>query len=252
MKEEKLPFYEITDFLYHLKGDKRLSDNTINAYKKDIIDYGNFLVTYQNVYDVTEIDKEMIDKYIKSLKRRELKKTSITRKISVIKAFHHFLKEDKIVDGQIALPAGSVIRGTINKITPSKRLSRSAVIYFSFDHVVTPNGKQVPISAGLYGYSELTLDGGIYSGGNYGYAIQENWANAKNIVGKAINWGKGTGENLQYVFVPVGAIGGSIGGMVYYVGADIVDLFKKGNEVTLPAGTNLEILLTQPLDIPLH
>ncbi len=166
--------------------------------------------------------------------------------------FSAMLKEDKIVDGQIALPAGSVIRGTINKITPSKRLSRSAVIYFSFDHVVTPNGKQVPISAGLYGYSELTLDGGIYSGGNYGYAIQENWANAKNIVGKAINWGKGTGENLQYVFVPVGAIGGSIGGMVYYVGADIVDLFKKGNEVTLPAGTNLEILLTQPLDIPLH
>ena len=166
--------------------------------------------------------------------------------------FSAMLKEDKIVDGQIALPAGSVIRGTINKITPAKRLSRSAVVYFSFDHVVTPNGKQVPITAGLYGYSELTLDGGVYSGGNYGYAIQENWQQTKNIVGKAIDWGKGTGENMQYVCVPIGAIGGSIGGIFYYVGADIVDLFKKGNEVTLNQGANINILLTQPLDIPLH
>lgn len=166
--------------------------------------------------------------------------------------FSAMLKEDKIVDGQVALPSGSVIRGTINKITPSKRLSRSAVVYFSFDHVVTPNGKQVPITAGLYGYTELTLDGGVYSGGNYGYAVQQNWQQTKNIVTKAIDWGKGTGENMQYVCVPIGAIGGSIGGIFYYVGADIVDLFKKGNEVTLDQGTNINILLTQPLDIPLH
>lgn len=166
--------------------------------------------------------------------------------------FSAMLKEDKIVDGQIALPAGSVVRGTINKVTPSKRLSRCAVVYFSFDHVVTPNGKQVPITAGLYGYSELTLDGGVYSGGNYGYAIQQNWANTKNIVSKAIDWGKGTGENMQYLCVPVGAVGGSIGGIIYYVGADIVDLFKKGNELVLAPGTNIDILLTQPLDIPLH
>ena len=166
--------------------------------------------------------------------------------------FSAMLKEDKIVDGQIALPAGSVVRGTINKIVPSKRLSRSAVVYFSFDHIVTPNGNQVPISAGLYGYSEMTLDAGIYSGGNYGYAIKENWSNAKNILGKAINWGKGTGENMQYVCVPIGAVGGVFGGAIYYVGADIVDLFKKGNEVNLPQGTEIQILLTRQLDIPLH
>ena len=166
--------------------------------------------------------------------------------------FSAMLKEDKIVDGQVALPAGTVVRGTINRIVPSKRLSRSAIVYFSFDHIVTPNGKQVPIAAGLNGYSEMTLDAGIYSGGNYGYAIQQNWANAKNVVTKAINWGKGTGENMQYVCVPIGAIGGTFGGAVYYVGADIVDLFKKGNEVSLPQGQNINIMLSRQLDIPLH
>lgn len=166
--------------------------------------------------------------------------------------FSAMLKEDKLVNGKIALPSGSVVRGTINKITPSKRLSRSAVIYFSFDHVVTPTGKQIPMSAGLYRYMELTLDGGIYSGGNYGYAIQENWKQTKNIVSKSIDWGKGTGDNMQYVCVPLGAAGGAVGGAFYYVGSDIADLFKKGNEVNLQQGKDIEIMLTQPLDIPLH
>ena len=166
--------------------------------------------------------------------------------------FSAMLKEDKIVDGQIALPAGSVVRGAINKIVPSKRLSRSAVVYFSFDHIVTPNGKQVPISAGLYGYSEMTLDAGIYSGGNYGYAIQQNWQKTKDIFNKTIQWGKGTGDNLQYVCVPLGAVGGVIGGGAYYVGMAVADLFMKGNEVDWLQGKEFEIMLTQPLDIPLH
>ncbi len=166
--------------------------------------------------------------------------------------FSAMLKEDKIVNGQIALPAGSIIRGTINKITPARRLSRCAVVYLNFDHVVTPTGRQIPISAGLYNYANITLDGGIYEGGNYGYAIQQNWQKTKDIFGKTIEWGKATGPNMQYLCVPVGAVGGVIGGGAYYVGMDVAKLFMKGNEVTLPQGLNFEVMLTQPLDIPLH
>ena len=166
--------------------------------------------------------------------------------------FSAMLKQDIAVNGQMALPAGSIIRGTINKLTPSKRLSRSAVLYFSFDHVVTPTGKQIPVNAGLYNYTELTVDGGVYDGGNYGYAIQQNWQKTKDIFNKTIQWGKGTGDNLQYVCVPIGAIGGVIGGGAYYVGMAVADLFMKGNEVDWLQGKEFEIMLTQPLDIPLH
>ncbi len=166
--------------------------------------------------------------------------------------FSAMLKEDKVVDGQIALPAGSLIRGTISKITPSKRLSRSAILFLSFDHVVTPTGRQIPITAGLYNYDEITLDGGIYQNGNYGYAIKRNWDKTKSIVKNTIEWGKGTGDNLQYLCVPVGAFGGVVGGGAYYVGKDVVDLFKKGNEVTLPQGKTISVMLTKPIDIPLH
>ena len=130
--------------------------------------------------------------------------------------------------------------------------SKSAVIYLRFDHVVTPTGRQIPVNAGMYDYPEITLDGGIYQNGNYGYAIKQNWENAKKIVSTTINWGKGTGENMQYVCVPIGAAGGVIGGAFYYVVDDIVDLFKKGNDVTLEPGKQFNVMLTQPLDIPLH
>ncbi len=166
--------------------------------------------------------------------------------------FSAMLKEDKIVNGKIALPAGSIIRGTISKITPSKRLSRSAVLYLNFDHVVTPTGRQIPINAGLYNYAEITLDGGIYQNGNYGYALQRNWKNTKEIFNNTIKWGKGTGDNMQYLCVPIGAIGGVIGGGAYYIGMDVADLFRKGNDVTLPQGKNINVMLTQPIDIPLH
>ena len=175
-----------------------------------------------------------------------------TRTGSVGDEFSAMIKKDIIVSGKIALPAGSIIRGTINKITPSKRLSRSAVIYFNFDHVVTPTGRQIPINAGLYNFNELTIDGGVYQGGNYGYAIQENWKTTKKILSKTIEWGKGTGDNLQYVCVPLGAIGGAFGGAAYYVGMAVADLYNKGNDVNWYNGKQFEVMLVQPLDIPLH
>ena len=162
------------------------------------------------------------------------------------------LKEDQIVNNTVVLPAGSVFRGTINKIIPAKSLSRSAILYVTFDHVVTTTGRQIPVTAGIYNYPNLTVDGGIFEGGNYGWALQQNWSNTKKIVRTTIDWGKGTGDNMQYVCVPIGAVGGVIGGAFYLVGDSIVDLFKKGNNVNLAQGQILDIMLTQPIDVPIH
>ncbi len=166
--------------------------------------------------------------------------------------FNAMLKEDQIVNNTVVLPAGSVFRGTINKIIPAKSLSRSAILYVTFDHVVTTTGRQIPVTAGIYNYPNLTVDGGIFEGGNYGWALQQNWSNTKKIVRTTIDWGKGTGDNMQYVCVPIGAVGGVIGGAFYLVGDSIVDLFKKGNNVNLAQGQILDIMLTQPIDVPIH
>lgn len=95
-KDNEVIFYEITDYIYYLQSEKRLSDNTITAYRRDVEEYAQFLKKYQKVFDVNDIEKDMIERYIRSLNNASLAKTSIGRKITVIKSFHKFLLMERI------------------------------------------------------------------------------------------------------------------------------------------------------------
>ncbi len=98
MNNKDVSFYEFSDFRYYLQNDKRLSDNTVSAYMTDLELYGKFLIKYQNINDITYVTDEHINKYIASLKRSNLSKTTISRKIIAIKEFHKFLYSEKISD----------------------------------------------------------------------------------------------------------------------------------------------------------
>lgn len=172
--------------------------------------------------------------------------------------FQGMLIEDKIAEDTMILPKGTIFRGTVDKIIPSKRLSRGAVLYLSLDHVVTPTGKQVPVKTGLLSNGiVLTTDGGIKAGGNYGYALQKNYETATEILGNCIDWGIDVGDKaldgwLKYITIPVGAAGGTAGGVIYYIGDAFVDLFKKGGDVTFHQGSVIDFILTDSVDIPVH
>ncbi|MDE5856120.1 MAG: site-specific tyrosine recombinase XerD [Anaeroplasmataceae bacterium] len=90
MKDREISFYEFSEFRFYLL-DKRLSPNTISAYMTDLELYGEFLVKYQNLKDIAEVTEEHINKYIASLKRANLSKQTISRKIIAIKEFHKYL-----------------------------------------------------------------------------------------------------------------------------------------------------------------
>ena len=158
-------------------------------------------------------------------------------------------------DKDVILPSGSLVRGTIKKIIPSKRLSRGAIIYLDFDHVVTPNGRQLPLSLTVIGRTDMTVDGGITSTKGYGDAIKKNWDKTVNITKSATQWGVDTGKNIakgygRILTVPVGAIGGTIGGGAYFVGDSFCDLIRKGEEVSIDKGAKLQVILVDPIDVP--
>ena len=94
--DREVIFYEIGDFKFYLQGTLNLSDNTINAYLSDLYQYEKFLHEYENIEDVTEIERDDIQKYIQSLKRKKLSKASISRKVIAVKEFHKFLKKENI------------------------------------------------------------------------------------------------------------------------------------------------------------
>lgn len=95
---KEVEFYEFSDFRYHLQTDKRLSKNTVQAYMTDLNGYGKFLKEYQNIRFVDGITEDHIQRYIASLKRKDLSKRTLSRKIIVIKEFHHFLFSEGITD----------------------------------------------------------------------------------------------------------------------------------------------------------
>lgn len=171
-------------------------------------------------------------------------------------SFNAMLLDDQTSGTSVILPAGSVVRGSVSKIQPVRRLSRGAVLYLDFDHIVTPNGRQLPLSMSIYNRANLTLDGGIYSSKGYGEALKKNWVKTVEITKTATQFGVETGEDAFtgaiYITAPVCALGGAFGGGAYLVGDSIIDLFRKGEDVILNQGTILDVMLSYPIDVPVN
>ncbi len=169
--------------------------------------------------------------------------------------FSSYLTQDIYTDGLVVLPKGTLVRGNTANVIRKKRLSKSAVLYLNFDHVVAPNGKQLPIRAGISANLKLTNDGGI-GGGGYKEAFLENADKSGNIIKKSVDWGVNSGEELfkggKYLVTPFAAIGGTLAGGGYLLCDSIADIFRQGNAAVIKKGQRFEIMLIEPLDVPVY
>ena len=169
--------------------------------------------------------------------------------------FSAMLITDQTADTDVILPMGSVVRGNIRKITPAKRMSKGAVLYMDFDHVVTPNGRQLPLTLNIVGRSDLTYDGGITTTKGYGDAFKQTCKKSGHITKNAVTWGVDTGDDywnggLKFLTVPVGAIGGAFGTAGYFVYDSIADMIRKGKDVYINKGEEINVILIDPIDVP--
>ncbi len=185
----------------------------------------------------------------------EAANTVTTETLSKGDMFSAYLIEDVYSDGIVILPKGTIIRGNTASVVPSKRLSKSAVLYLNFDHIVAPNGKQLPIKAGISSGFKLTDDSGI-GGDGYKKAFLDNADKSGGIIKKSVNWGIYSGEELftggKYLVTPFAAIGGTVAGAGYLIGDSIIDLFRKGQDIIITKGQNFSIMLLEPLDVPVY
>ena len=168
--------------------------------------------------------------------------------------FTAIMINDQTADADVILPMCSLVRGTIRKIQPAKRFSKGAVIYLDFDHVVTPNGRQVPLSMSVVGRTDLTYDGGIAGSKGYKEALGENWQKTKDITLSATEWGGDVFDDVpvaDQLMTGIGAIGGAIGGGAYYTYDFFADMIRKGKNVNLKKGDILKVILSDPVDVPI-
>lgn len=164
---------------------------------------------------------------------------------------------DIVAGEKMILPKGSIIRGSVRAILPKKMLSKDAAVYVKFDHLVSPTGDQIPVSLAIHSSDILTKDGGLGYDGNYKTASIQNVNNAGKIIKNMTKWGITTGEKAwngwpKYVITPFSAVLSVPTAGIYLIGDEVVDLFKKGNDIVLNQGETINLMFTEGVDVPTH
>lgn len=106
-------------FFDFLENDKKLSDNTLQSYKRDLKQFKRYIETCEINYN--HVKEEDIKDYIKELQEEGKKASSISRCIASIRSFYQFvLKRKKIkVD-----PTANIQSPKIEKRVPSVLTSK--------------------------------------------------------------------------------------------------------------------------------
>ena len=165
------------------------------------------------------------------------------------------MKNELSTGTNIILPSGSVVRGSVSQVNTAKRFSRGAKLYLDFDHIVTPNGRQIPLDLAVCQFENIYYDGSLYKNLGYGEAVQKNYERAVEITKNSTNYGLKAGESapgIQYLTTPFCAVGGFIGGVGYWVGDSVADMFRKGQDVYINKGDVLTVKLLNPIDVPVY
>ena len=87
----------IEKFIDYLQIEKNYSSNTLSAYKKDLIEFKNFINENFDRYPIEHAEYKAIRLWIVELVNKNLSNRSINRKVSSLKSFYKFLvKTDTI------------------------------------------------------------------------------------------------------------------------------------------------------------
>ena len=105
---------QIKLFLEFLQNDKRLSDNTLQSYRRDILQYDDYLV--HNKINYTKVTKEEIKEYLEVLHNMNKKTSTISRNLASIRSFYQFLLKNKKIKAD---PTEGIQSPKIEKKAPS-------------------------------------------------------------------------------------------------------------------------------------
>ena len=140
--------------------------------------------------------------------------------------------DDVTRGGDVVIPAGSIVRGRVTEAVPlDRKVGGRARLGLEFFELEPPGAQPAPIDADFAakGKSETAKDAATIGGA----------AAAGAILGRVLNRGdKGKGSVL-------GAIVGAAAGTA-------IAAHNEGEEVELPQGAQVELVLTRPAEVPVR
>lgn len=150
------------------------------------------------------------------------------------------VSSDVLAGSGVLLPKGTVAHGTIKNIVDPKRLGRNGYIELSFDYLITPDGREIPIEGGMtsklnpaQSIAKTAGEDLAYTaiGGVYGAVAALELA---GIEGAIVSQG--------YTLAGGAAIGGVI--------ALGLALFRKGKDVLISPGDEIKVKIKSTEAIP--
>ena len=132
------------------------------------------------------------------------------------------------VDGVVAIPAGTIVQGTVTEATPLNKIGGQAKVIVAFDTIELPGGNRSALKSGFTwaGKSETGKDAGTIAGSTAagalaGRLLSKHDKTKGTLIGAAVGAAVGTG----------------------------VAAGTKGQEVEVAAGTALTIQLAEPAQV---
>jgi type IV secretion system protein VirB10 len=151
-----------------------------------------------------------------------------------------------IVGSHVLIPSGVYVQGVVDKVERPGRIKGRAKLLMHFTTMIFPNGQVVAIPGtvdnlpGSGGPSVKGNEGTIEQAGNKGkdagnVAKGGMIGATGGVIGGAASGSPGTGAAL-------GGLAGVAGGLIY-------TLLTRGDEVVIPEGTSLEMVMQRPLEL---
>lgn len=145
------------------------------------------------------------------------------------------LDQDWIYNGQLIAPSGSILSGNAIDTRAASFAMKNGQIGLLFDEIMTPDGNVIPLKTNK-----------VYIVGNSSRALN---------VTKRIAGGAATGLLLSAVSMLLGAdpTHAIISGVAIGAGAGAISTIStRGEEIRLIEGSQLQIMLTEPLTVQLY
>ena len=105
---------QVASFLEFLKEDKKLSENTLQSYRRDILQYVEYIEKEKLNY--LEMEQDDITNYLKYLQSMHKKASTVSRSLASIRSFYQFLAKNKKIEAD---PTEGVQSPKIEKKAPS-------------------------------------------------------------------------------------------------------------------------------------
>lgn len=116
----------MTEYLNYLKNTKKSSNNTIQAYRRDL----NFFFEYlnKNNMDYLKVGYDDVQKYMEELNGEGRKAASVSRRLATLRSFYGFLLKKKLIK---AIPTNKINMPKIEKKVPMVLTSDEVEILLS-------------------------------------------------------------------------------------------------------------------------